>query len=286
MGVYGLDVYNLYDAAAAVAAYLDGVDPSTARRVRAHYGCFDRYAPSTEAYGVATRRAGRSCEAAAAAALKEMQGLAAVTGHAAAEARFAALHQAEAVVGAEQYVRATYSGAYAWNLRDQRMADAADRIAGHVAQAGAPGRVVIWAHNSHVGDARATEMPRRGEVNLGQLLRERHGRGAFLVGFLTHSGKVMAAPEWGAPARSYRLRPARRDSHAAALRNGGLRRALLVLRDRSVPEALAQPRLQRAVGVIYLPDREREAHYFEARLPQQYDAVAYIDETTALTPLP
>lgn len=282
VGVYGLDVYNPFQAAAAVVAYARGQDPVRAGRIEAHYRCFAQYR-TTEAYGLATRRPNRSCEMPVKAALAEMEAAPQPSGVLGAEAHFAALHQAHAVVGGEAYLRASYAGAYAWNVRDTHMTAAAERVAAHVGR-GSPGRVVIWAHNTHVGDARGTDMRQRGELNIGQLLRQRHGRRSFSLGFMTHDGTVLAAPEWDAAGRTYRLRPARKDSFAGLFRSSGLRRALLIIRDRS-PEVLRIPRLQRAVGVIYLPNEERTAHYFQATLAEQFDAVVYLDQTKAVSPL-
>jgi erythromycin esterase-like protein len=286
VGVYGMDVYALYEAAEAVTAYLDRVDPSAAAEVRTHYRCFARY-KIAEAYGLAARSASRSCEKPAEAALARVRALPMPAEAQAAEARFAAVRNAASVAGAEAYFRISYGGAYAWNVRDGRMTETVEEIAEHVERvSGRPGRVVVWAHNTHVGDARATEMTRRGELNLGQLLRQRHGERAFLTGFLTHEGTVMAAPEWDRPGRVYTLRPASRASYAALLRQAGLDRALLVFRGRPPVAALTGPRRERAVGVIYLPQEEASAHYFDAELTRQFDAVAYFDRSRAVTPLP
>jgi erythromycin esterase-like protein len=194
---------------------------------------------------------------------------------------------AATVVAAEEYFRAAYAGAYSWNVRDRHMADAVAEIARHAeALSGRPGKVAIWAHNTHVGDARSTAAAQRGELNLGQLLRQRHGEGAFLVGFLTHSGTVMAAPEWDASGRVYTLRPAIPESDAGLFHARRLGNALMVFRgNEAATSALAGTRPQRAVGVIYRPEDERVSHYFDARLSRQFDAVVYIDRTSALSPL-
>jgi erythromycin esterase-like protein len=286
-GVYGMDVYNLFGAADAVVSYLAGVDPAAAHRARTHYRCFAPYRPDEHRYGTAARRPKRTCRGAAEAVLTDVRRVPRPADPVAIEARFAAIRNAFAVVGAEEYFRTLYAGSMSWNARDRRMAATVEEVAAHVsALSDRPGRVVAWAHNSHVGDARATDAVLRGELNLGQLLRERHGISAFLVGFLTHGGTVVAADQWDAPGRVRTLRPALPESYSGLLHSVGIGEGLLLLR-RGEPAAklLSQPRLERAVGVIYAPATERQSHYFRADLPRQFDAVIYFDRTTALTPL-
>lgn len=287
VGVYGMDVQNLFEGQEAAVDWLARNDPPAAARARAQYRCFAPYRADAPLYGEATRRPSRSCERQAAAVLAEFRGRPRPADPQAAEALFSAQRSAASVVAAEAYYRAAYAGAYSWNVRDRHMAEAVAEISAHAeALSGQPGKVVVWAHNTHVGDARSTEAAQRGELNIGQLLRERHGRSAFLLGFLTHSGTVMAAPEWDAPGRVYELRPALPESYAGLLRSLGLGRALLLMREPRVAAALEGPRLQRAVGVIYQPRTERMSHYFQARLARQFDAVIYLDRTRAVTPLP
>jgi erythromycin esterase-like protein len=287
VGVYGMDVQNLFEGQDAAVRWLARHDPPAAARARAQYRCFAPYRPDAARYGEATRRPARSCERQVAAVLAEFRGRAAPADPEAAEALFSARRSAATVVAAEAYYRASYAGAYSWNVRDRHMADAVAEIAQHAqALSGQPGRVVVWAHNTHVGDARSTEMSRRGELNIGQLLRDRHGREAFLVGLLTHSGTVMAAPDWDQPGRVHDLRPALPESFAGLLHGQGLQRALLLTREPAVAAALAGPRLERAIGVVYQPQTERTSHYFEASLARQFDAVVYIDRTRAVSPLP
>ena len=284
-GVYGMDVYALFNAIEAVNARLQRVDPEAAARVRRHYACFAGRR-TNEGYGLAARNPARSCEAPAAAALAEVRRLPRPTDPAGAEVWFSNVRNAASVVGAEAYYRASYAGAYSWNVRDRRMAETVTEVADHVgAVSGRSGKVVVWAHNTHVGDARATAAARRGELNLGQLLRERHGSSTFLVGFLTAEGSVVAAEEWDRPGRVRRLRPAASDSWSGLLRRSGLDRALLMFDRRPRPEALGGSRRERAVGVIYLPAEERTAHYFDAELTRQFDAVIYLDRTRALEAL-
>jgi erythromycin esterase-like protein len=174
-----------------------------------------------------------------------------------------------------------------WNARDRRMAETVEAIAVHAAAlTGRPGKVVMWSHNTHTGDARGTSAANRGELNLGQLMRQRHGEGAFLIGFFTYGGTVFAAPEWDMPGRVYDVRPALPDSHSALFRGTGLSSFSLLLRGNTeVSRALAAPMLQRAIGVVYAPQTERQSHYFDARLPEQFDAIIYFERTRAVTPL-
>jgi erythromycin esterase-like protein len=160
-------------------------------------------------------------------------------------------------------------------------------IDAHLSRPGRPARIVVWAHNSHLGDARATEMgARRGEHNLGPLVRERHGDASFLLGFTTHDGSVTAARDWDSDAQRKRVNPSRGDSVEGLLHAVGQARFWLPLRDDAgLREALDAPLLERAIGVIYRPDTERQSHYFEARVARQFDALVHVDRTRALEPL-
>lgn len=189
---------------------------------------------------------------------------------------------ARLVVNAEHYYRSMFRGrASSWNLRDRHMAETLDALARHLARGSGRGRIVVWAHNSHLGDARATDMSRRGELNLGQLVRERYGDEALLIGLSTYEGTVTAASDWGAPAERKRVRPGLRGSWEAVFHELDMPAFLLS------PSAagLREPRLQRAIGVIYRPETERLSHYFEARPAAQFDLLVHIDETRALEPL-
>jgi erythromycin esterase-like protein len=282
-----MDVYDLFDAADAVLAYLRSVDPAMAGRAQAHYECFAPHRPSTHSYGQATVDPARSCESAAAAVREEVGRLPAPSDPAAAELHFAAIRGAASVAAAEAYFRAVYAGGPAWNLRDRQMARTVDETAAHVAStSGRPGKVVVWSHNTHTGDARATQAAERGELNLGQLMRERHGDAAFLVGFLTYRGQVMAAPAWDSPGRVYDMPPARPESDAALFQASGIPALSVTLRGNAeLDRLLRDPRPQRAIGVVYAPHAERIAHYFEARLSQQFDAAVYVETTRPVTPL-
>ena len=292
-GFYGLDLYSLHSSMDAVLRFLEVVDPKAAKRARERYSCFDHFGEDTQVYGFLTGSGvTRSCEEAVVAQLSELQRRASDylqrDGRVTAEEVFNAEQNARLVKNAEEYYRAMFLRSVStWNLRDRHMAETLDALVAHLERPGAPAKIVVWAHNSHLGDARATEMgQRRGELNLGQLARERYGRDAFLVGFTTHHGTVTAASEWDAPAERKNVRAALDESYEALFHATGLGRFLLDLRtDKPTAEALRAPRLERAIGVIYRPDTERLSHYFKAQLPEQFDAVVHFDATRAAEPL-
>ena len=287
VGVYGMDIYNLFGAADAVVSYLDTVDRAAAQRARAHYSCFARYRPDPARYGEAARRPARSCQGQAASVLAEVRARPFPDDPVAAEALFSAVRSAAAAVGGEEYNRAAYAGALSWNVRDRHMAANVSEIADHSARlSGAPAKVLVWAHNSHVGDARATDMPLRGELNLGQLLRERFGSAAYLLGFTTYQGTVVAADRWDGPHRVHSLSAASRNSYAGLFHDAGLQDALLLFpKGSAIAQALDSPRPKREVGVIYARASELQSHYMTTRLASQFDAVIHLDRTRALTPL-
>jgi erythromycin esterase-like protein len=288
-GFYGLDLYSLHASAQAVLAYLDRADPEAAARARHRYGCFEDFGEDTQAYGyAATMGMTESCEKAVIEQLVELQqrafDLAHSDGHRAREDFFSAERNAALVRDAERYYRTMFGGrADSWNVRDRHMAETLDRLLEHL---GPESKVVVWAHNSHLGDARATEMSRQGEINLGQLVRERYPESSFLLGMTTYTGEVTAASNWDEPAERKRVRAALPGSYEELFHQAERAAFLLPLRgDEAVGSALSGPLLERAIGVIYRPQSERLSHYFEARLPQQFDAVIHIDRTSALTPM-
>jgi erythromycin esterase-like protein len=292
VGFYGLDLYSLHSSMEAVLRYLDTVDPEAARRARYRYACFDRFGEDTQAYGYAASVGlAPSCEEAVVGQLTELRASAAeyarCDGRVAPDDLFFAEQNARLVTNAERYYRMMFAGrAESWNLRDRHMADTLEALVDHLSAPGRPARIVLWAHNSHLGDARATEMAQGGELNLGQLVRERFRGEAVLVGFSTHQGTVTAASDWEAPAERKRVRPALHGSYEALFHGLGGTNFMLNLRDdAAVAHALARPRLQRAIGVIYRPESERHSHYFQARLPQQFDAILHYDTTRAVEPL-
>src|SRR5918992_2082503 len=294
-GFYGLDLYSLHRSTQEVIAYLEGVDPAAAERARRRYACFDHVSGSDgQAYGFAAAfGAGESCEREVVEQLVDLQRhameYARRDGLAAEDELFYAEQNARTVQAAEAYYRAMFSGRVSsWNLRDRHMADTLEALAVHLSRLhrGHPARIVVWAHNSHLGDARATEVASQGELNVGQLMRERHPRDCRLIGSTTYTGTVTAADDWEGPAERKRVRPALADSVEELFHQVG-EKAFLV-RPAVMPgaaETLRSPRLERAIGVIYRPETERQSHYFRARLADQYDATIHIDETRAVEPL-
>lgn len=292
VGFYGLDLYSLYSSMEAVLRYLDTVDPGAARRARYRYGCFEHFGEDTQAYGYAASfNLAHSCEDEVVQQLQELQRHAAQysqrNGQVAADEFFYAEQNAQLVKDAEVYYRTMFRGRISsWNLRDQHMVDTLDALVAHLERQGERSKVVVWAHNSHLGDARATELGQQGEWNVGQLVRERHGHEAVLVGFSTSYGSVTAATDWGGQTEQKSVRPALPDSYEALFHALGIPNFLLLLRERDeVVEALDPARLERAIGVIYRPETERLSHYFLAHLPEQFDAMLHFDETHAVTPL-
>lgn len=289
VGFYGLDLYSLYRSAEAVVEYLAEVDPAAAEQARRRYMSLD-HVRDAQAYGYQAALALRpSSEGAVQRQLQELRARAeayrALDGVHALDAQFAAERNAAAVVNAEQYYRTLYGGRVnSWNLRDAHMRDTLFALADYRLQRGGSGRIVVWAHNSHLGDARATEMHRRGEWNLGQLVREAAPGQSLAVGFTTYTGSVAAASTWDGDVELKRVAPALAGSYERLFHQTRLDRFFLPLIE---PQAapLAEPMLERAIGVLYLPQSERVSHYFEAALPAQFDALFHLDETAAVEPL-
>jgi erythromycin esterase-like protein len=287
-GFYGLDLYSLHSSIEAVLSYLDQVDPEAAARARERYSCFEQFGGDPQLYGYATTAyEEESCEPAVVEQLLELQrraaDLASRDGRLPADAQFFAERNAALVRDAERYYRSMFRGRdESWNLRDTHMAETLAALLDHL---GPDSRVVVWAHNSHLGDARATEMGERGELNLGQLARERWGGEVASIGFTTFDGTVTAASAWGAVAERKRVRPALQGSWEELLHRRGRAEIALgpVLLERDAE--LAGVRIERAIGVIYRPQTERLSHYFDALLADQFDAVLQIDRTHALEPL-
>jgi len=291
VGFYGLDVYSLFGSADAVVRYLSTVDPAAAERARTRYACFNPYRADPQHYGAAAVSPGASCRTQAAEELAELTQRAATrpADPVQAELLFSALRNAHSVANAEEYFRTLYEGGTStWNLRDQHMAEAVDALDQHLsAAAGKPAKVVVWAHNTHAGDARVTQVGEAGEHNVGQLMRQRHGEEAVLVGFLSYTGTVFAAPDWDRPGRVYDMLPALPGSYSDVLHAAQPNEFLLVLRGAAerLGSQLGEPRLERAIGVVYRPETERQSHYFLARLSRQFDAAVFFDTTSAVRPL-
>jgi erythromycin esterase-like protein len=282
-GFYGLDLYSLSSSIEAVLKYLERVDPAAAGRARYRYSCFEDFGEDAQAYGYAAGfDLDRSCESQVVAQLLELRRTAAASD--AGEEHFYAEQNARLVKNAEEYYRTMFRGRVSsWNLRDSHMAETLEVLTRHLGARGRAPKIVVWAHNSHLGDARATQMGDEGEWNLGQLVREKSPGEAFLVGFTTYTGTVTAASSWDGEAEVKRVRPALEESYEALFHRAGVARFLLDLRD--APAEVAKARLERAIGVIYRPESERVSHYFRAELARQFDAVLHFDETTAVRAL-
>jgi len=288
---YGLDLYSLRSSIEAVIAYLDSVDPDEAERARHRYSCFDHVGAEGQAYGYALAFEGAvPCENEVVAQLIALRHNAndylRHDGALAQDELFFAEMNAMVVRDAEEYYQQMYRAEIpAWNLRDRHMAATLDNLTHHLDRQLGDAKVVVWEHNSHVGDARATAMGARGELNVGQLARQRYGAECLLIGFTTYDGRVTAASNWGAAAERWHLRPALANSHEAFLHQVGMASFWLDTSEPVVRNELREPRLERAVGVIYHPQTERQSHYFPARLADQFDVVIHIDHTSAIEPL-
>ena len=289
VGFYGMDLYSLYRSADAVVAYLESVDPDQAEVARRLYACLD-HVRDPQDYGAEAAAGLRpSCRDAAATLLVDLVHKAPAykgnDGQAAQDEHFFAERNAYVVLNAEHYYRAMFgSRVNTWNLRDGHMVNTLLALRRHLRANGRPGRIVVWAHNSHLGDARATQMGERGEWNVGQLLREQAGDAqTLLVGFTTYTGHVTAARDWDQAAERRWIRPAHKDSYEHLLYTTRLDRFFLPLWN-GATGLLAEPMLERAIGVVYRPESEMASHYFAASLGAQFDAVFHLDETTAVEP--
>jgi len=287
----GLDLYSLHRSMAQVVEYLDRVDPAAARRARQGYACFDAFGDDVQSYGfAASLNMQRSCEDEAVTQLVDLQRRAAEyasrDGHIADDDYFVAEQNARVVRNAEVYYRAMFRGGVeSWNIRDEHMMATLETLVDHATRSGRSAKTIVWAHNSHLGDARATSMGDSGELNLGQLAKERFGDACCAIGMTTHEGEVTATHEWDEPAALRTVQPSLRGSYERLFHDSGVSTFVLPLDEAVVASALAGPRRERAIGVIYRPETERASHYFAARLPQQFSAVVHVDRTHALEPL-
>ncbi|TMG76083.1 MAG: protein-L-isoaspartate(D-aspartate) O-methyltransferase [Betaproteobacteria bacterium] len=282
---HGLDLYSLYTSINAVLRYLEDIDPEAARVARSRYGCLTPWESDPATYGrMALTGRYQECERDVATMLTDM--LRKRADYTAQDGeRFAdAVHNARVVANAEKYYRIMYYGSAAsWNLRDEHMFETLSEL---LRARGPQSKGVVWAHNSHLGDARHTEMSARGELNLGQLCRENFGSAVYAIGFGTDSGTVAAADEWDGPMRIKQVRPSHPESYERHCHESGTSCFLLPLeKDRELARQLAVPRLERAIGVIYRPQTELASHYFQAVLPRQFDEYCWLDRTSAVRPL-
>ncbi len=284
-GFYGLDLYSIYTSMEEVVRYLEEVDPAAAARARDRYACFGHFGRDPHAYARETGLAGaESCERGAVEQLVELRRMAAraalSNGCLDEDRRFYAEMNARLVVDAERHYRAVYGGGQdSWNLRDQHMAQTLEELVAHARRREGAAKAVVWEHNSHVGDARATDMAELGQLNLGQLVRERHGAQAFIVGFTTYTGTVTAASDWGGGAERKHVRRALPGSWEDVLHEQGVPAFWIDAGE------LKGNALERAIGVVYRPETELFSHYFHASAGEQFDALIHIDETHAVQPL-
>ena len=279
-GFHGLDVYSLWESLLEIVAHLREHDPDQMPAALEAYRCFEPYGEDPQRYALATRFVPTGCENEVVDLLVDVRQRAASDG----AGRFGAWQNAEVVVGAERYYRAMVRGGpQSWNVRDQHMADTLDRLLDHY---GPGSKAVVWAHNTHVGDARATTMVHTGMVNIGELGRERYGADqVVLVGFGCHHGEVVAAPAWGAPMEVMRVPPARRGSLETVLHDGAPARAVFVFPGDDSLDLLTDRLGHRAIGVVYDPATEHWGNYVPTVLGERYDAFCWFDEAGPVHPL-
>ncbi|MFL5616980.1 MAG: erythromycin esterase family protein [Gemmatimonadaceae bacterium] len=291
VGFFGLDVYSLWESMAAVVEYLERIDPAAARLARRAYGCFDPYHDDAQDYARATALVPTSCEDEVVAMLGTLRAKAPAYREDGRDAYFDAEQNALVARDAERYYRTMVRGGpTSWNVRDHHMVDTLDRLMAHH---GHRAKAIVWEHNTHIGDARFTDMRRSGVVNVGQLVREGHGErpterdGVMLVGFGTHRGTVIAGKEWGAPMGRVRVPEAKAGSWEDLLHGAGTEDKLLLFdgSDDGGIDGLDAPIVHRAIGVVYDPRAERWGNYVPTIVPRRYDAFLYIDESRALDAL-
>jgi len=287
VGFYGLDLYSLFLSVDAVIDYLQGIDPEAAREAVHRYSCLMGWRHDPAGYGRAAI-SGRyeACTDAVQAMLRDLLEKCGAYALHDGERFLDAAQNARLVANAEKYYRIMYLGApESWNLRDRHMHETLLRV---MEFRGADSKAVIWAHNSHVGDARATDMTKRGELNIGQLCRKSFGKDAYHIGMGTHTGTVAAATDWGSHMEIKEVKPSLPESYERLCHEFGPNRFLLPLREEHAGvarDALMERRLERAIGVIYRPESERLSHYFHATLPLQFDEYIWFDQTRAVTPI-
>lgn len=292
VGFYGLDLYSLNRSMQAVIQYLNKVDPIAAQHAKQQYACFDHLNVDPQLYGyLSSSGTKKSCMDEAIKECCELQHRAFAylqqDGMASEDEYFFALQNARVVKNAEAYYRAMYSGRISsWNIRDTHMAETINILADHLEnQRNLPAKIIIWAHNSHVGDARATEMSERGEVNIGQLVQEQHLE-TYSIGFSTYDGTVTAAADWDTPALCRVISPGFYESYEELFHHIPYKQFILnLVGNETLEHYLKIPRLQRAIGVIYRPETERLSHYYFTHLPYQFDTIIHIDKTSAVRPL-
>ena len=292
-GIYGMDLYGLSESAEAVIEYLKRIEPEAGNQAARRYACFKGYGDKPEQYGYDVSRDGKkSCEKQALEQFQEMETRfnrwLNTKNRQRDDDLFSAYQNARVIKNGEAYYRLSYKGNFStWNLRDTHMAETLQALVGYLDAAGnQKSKVVVWAHNTHQGDARMTEMGESGELNVGHLMRQANDGDSVLVGFTTYTGEVTAASEWGEKGERMKVRPALTGSYSRLFHETGVPNFLLIFRgNEQLTEELARPRLERAIGVVYKPETERQSHYFDARMSKQFDAVIHFDVTSAVKPL-
>lgn len=293
VGFYGLDLYSLHDSMQDIINYLKEHQPDAAAKAIARYNCFDHVAIDPQMYGYLVNQLVKN------ACIKEVTEQFLEMQHQAfaqlnnksklnSESLYYATQNARLVKNAEEYYRAMFEPrAVSWNIRDQHMVQTLTNLMTHIETTlKSPAKIIVWAHNSHVGDARATEMSDRGEINVGQLVREQYDTVSYLLGFSTYSGTVRAASDWDCDSEIKKVNTALEGSYEALFHDAVKKKFFLDLRHEShLMRLLKEPELQRAIGVIYLPESERMSHYYFSRLPYQFDGIIHIDDTHAVVPL-
>jgi erythromycin esterase-like protein len=287
VGFYGLDVYSLWESMDSVIEYLKKVDPDAVTAARRNYGCFEPYKDDAQEYAAATALVPTSCQAEAVAALVALRAKAAeYRAESDPESYFAAEQNAIIAKNAELYYRTMVRGGpTSWNVRDHHMVETLDRLMQHH---GPYAKAIVWEHNTHIGDARFTDMSRAGMVNVGQLVRQQHEKeGVWLIGFGTYKGSVIAGAEWGAPMQRMDVPEAREGTYESAMHQAVGRDSLFIFRgeDEEATMTMRQPRGNRAIGVVYNPKTESWGNYVPTILPERYDAFIYIEESKAVDPL-
>jgi erythromycin esterase-like protein len=284
VGFYGLDVYSLWASMRAVIDYLERTDPDAVRAAWQAFRCFEPYGEDVQQYALATRIIAETCEDEVVALLAELRRNTPDYREQDREAFFDAEQNALVAKNAEHYYRTMVrGGAASWNVRDRHMVETLERLMQHH---GPRAKAIVWEHNTHIGDARATDMARTGMVNVGQLVREAHGTGeVVLVGFASHRGSVIAATAWEAPMQRMPVPAAREASWEEIMHRAGPENRLLILRGAQEPAETQVTRGHRAIGVVYDPAYEAFGNYVPSVLPRRYDAFLYLDETQALHPL-
>ncbi len=294
VGFYGLDLYSLHGSINAVINYLEKVDPEAAKRARYRYSCFDHYGEDPQSYGYAANfNITESCETEVVDQLSELYNQSfnyiKKDGFVAEDEFFFAEQNAKIAKNAEEYYRSMFKGhVVTWNLRDEHMMQTLESLDKHISHKIGAAKIVVWEHNSHLGDARATEMSQRGELNVGQLVKEKYGKKSFSIGFTTNTGTVTAASNWGEIAERKKIRPGLNNSYEELFHQTKIPKFIILSEEtKNDPELkrILKSKLERAIGVIYLPRSERISHYFFADIAEQFDAVIHIDNTTAVEPI-